>query len=238
MEILGVITARAGSKTIPRKNLRLLAGQPLITYTCEVARAAGRLTRTIISTDSREIADVCRATGVEAPFIRPVELAQDNTIGVVPLLHAVEWLMQHEDYSPDCVVLLQPTSPLREAQDIDGAVDLLLRSKAAAVVGVTPVEVHPYWMKQVDDQNRMINMTPVEKADDNRQNLPPVYAVNGAIYVIRRPALLSGRSLFPPDTRVWIMPPERALDVNTPWEMHLVDLVLKDRMQNAQKNPL
>lgn len=229
MNILAIITARGGSKTIPRKNIRDVAGKPLIAYTIEAALASRHVTRTLLSTDSPEIAAIGRSWGAEVPFLRPAELALDTTIGVAPVIHAVEWLAAHEACQPDYVLLLQPTSPLRTAADIDGAVDLAVAKSADAVVGLTPAEIHPHWMKHIDADGRMVNITPLEKADRNRQDLPATYYVNGAIYVIRPAVLLAEQTLFPPGTFAYVMPPERALDVNTPWELRLVDLVLRDR---------
>jgi len=231
MNILAVITARGGSKAIPGKNIKLMAGKPLLAYTCEAARASGRLDRIILSTDSPEIAEVGRRWGAEVPFMRPAELSGDTVIGVLPVIHALEWMEANERYRPDYVFLLQPTSPLRTAEDINRTIDLAIEKQADSVVGVTEPEVHPYWAKGVDERGRMINLLPLELADRNRQDHPQAYAVNGAIYLTRRSVILEKKTLFPAETYVYVMPPERALDVNTPWEWHLLELVLRDRQR-------
>src|SRR5690349_8046730 len=120
-DVLAVIPARGGSKSIPRKNLAALAGKPLIVWTIEAASASQCLTRVVVSTDDPEITAVAAAAGAEVPFVRPAELAQDETPAIEPILHAVDWLDQHEGYRPDFVMILQPTSPLRQAEDIDAA---------------------------------------------------------------------------------------------------------------------
>ena len=234
MNVLALITARGGSKTIPRKNIIDVAGKPLIAYTIAAARAGRHVTRTVVSTDCPEIAAVGRTWGAEAPFLRPVALAQDHTLGVDPVIHAVQWLAEHEAYQPDYVVLLQPTSPLRTATDIDGALDLATAKNADAVVGLTPAEIHPNWIKHIDAAGHMVNPIPLHQADRNRQDHPACYYVNGAIYVIRPAVLLAGRSLFPPGAYAYVMPPERALDINTPWELHLVELVLRAAQQTER----
>lgn len=226
---MAVIIARGGSKSIPRKNVRPLAGKPMIVYTFEAALKSRRLERVFLSTDSEEIAALGRQCGVDVPCLRPAELAGDEVIGVLPVLHMVEWLEKHRNYTPDLVVLLQATSPLRPAEAIDEAIERLEKSGADAVVGVSPVEHHPYRMKQVDAQGRMINYVSLDKADVNRQTLPELFIVNGAVYVIRREVLLKGRSLFPDNTQVVVMPPETAMDVDSPWDLHVVDLILKDK---------
>ncbi len=116
-----VITARGGSKGVPGKNLRPAGGKPLIAWTIEAARSARQIDRVIVSTDSEEIRAVALQCGAEAPFLRPAELAQDNTPGVAPVIHAAQWLAQHQNYSPDCILLLQPTSPFRGSEDIDNS---------------------------------------------------------------------------------------------------------------------
>src|SRR5581483_400682 len=146
MRVLGLIPARGGSKGVPRKNIRLLGGKPLLAYTAEAALAAQRLTRVVLSTDDEEIAAVGQSFGVEVPFLRPVELAQDNTPTLPVVQHALRWFEEH-DTRFDAICLLQPTSPLRRAADIDASIELLERSDADTVISVLPVtlEYNPPW---------------------------------------------------------------------------------------------
>src|SRR5260370_5875896 len=154
-DCLALIPARSGSKGIPYKNIASVGGRPLIAWTIAAARAATRVNRIVVSTDDPDIAQVSEALGAEVPFLRPAEMAQDDTPGTVPLLHALGWLEEHEAYRPELVMLLQPTSPLRSSVDIEAAVELLRDRNADAVVSVTPVSHHPQWMKRVEDGDRL-----------------------------------------------------------------------------------
>jgi CMP-N,N'-diacetyllegionaminic acid synthase len=227
---VGIIPARGGSKGIPGKNLKPAAGKPLIAWTIETALAATLLDRVIVSTDSAEIADVARRYGAEVPFIRPADLAQDHTPGIEPVLHAVQWLEENEGYQPDIIVLLQPTSPLRIPEDIDSAIELIQEKRADAIVSVTPAEAHPYWMKQIDDSGRMTDFIKLDQPIDRRQDLPELYTVNGAIYVARYEVLMQQKTFDTDNTFSLVMPPERSLDIDTPWDLYLADLILRDRL--------
>src|SRR3989338_7151887 len=130
MRILGIIPARGGSKSVPRKNIKELGGKPLIGWTIDAAKASGVLDRIILTTDDNEIAGVGKQSGVEVPFMRPKELAEDKTPTLPVLQHAVEWLKEHERYYPDAVMLLQPTAPFRQAEHIEDAVTLFEQSGA------------------------------------------------------------------------------------------------------------
>jgi CMP-N-acetylneuraminic acid synthetase len=194
MKWLGVVTARGGSKGIPGKNLKLLAGKPLIAYTLEAAVSASVFDRVILSTDDDEIATAGRHLGCEVPFIRPAELARDETPHLPVLQHAVAWLRDRERYQPDAVMILQPTSPLRRAEDIRAAARLLDESGADSVLSVSdvPAHVHPMRMLRVaDDGTATLFVTgePVRRRINRRQDLPPAWIMNGAIYAFRTAVL-------------------------------------------------
>ena len=142
LRILGVITARGGSKGIPGKNLKLLGGKPLLAYTLESAEESAVFDRVILSTDDAEIAAAARARGCEVPFMRPADLAQDETPHLPVMQHAVDWLRENEHYRPDVVMILQPTSPLRRAADIRHAIQLLTETGADSVLTVSAVSAH------------------------------------------------------------------------------------------------
>lgn len=224
--VLAVIAARGGSKSVPRKNIALLGGKPLIAWTIEAARHARSITRTIVTTDDAEIASVARAGGADVPFMRPRELAADDTPGVAPIVHAVEWLDEHEGYRPDIVVQLQATSPLRTAADIDAAVKLLGERGASSVVSVTAVEHHPYWMKTVDGDGWVHDYVAQAQPTANRQELPPLYRLNGAIYAASRQVLLSIGTWNTQRTAAYIMPFERSVDIDTAWDLSFAQLVM------------
>ncbi len=226
---LAIISARGGSKGIPGKNIRPVAGKPLIAWTIAAARESAVFQRIIVSTDSQEIAEAARQNGAEIPFMRPADLARDDTSGTDPVVHAVQWLELHENFISEWVMLLQPTSPLRASQDIRRAVALAEQKNADAVVSVAPVEDHPYWMKRIDTDGCLEDFIRLEKPINRRQDLPEVYALNGAIYLVRRTVLMAQETLFPQRTYALVMPRERSLDVDTPWDLYVADLILKDR---------
>lgn len=226
--VLGIIPARGGSKSIPRKNICSLAGKPLIAWTIETALSCKALDRVIVSTDDQEIASVAQNYGAEAPFLRPKELALDNTPGIAPILHAVQWLAKKQNYIPDYIMVLQPTSPLRTIEDIDAAIQLAIKYQSDSVISVCPVNYHPYWMKQLTSDRYLTDFLKLHQSYNHRQDLPNIYAINGAIYLVRRDILLQN-TLFTNCTLPYIMPTERSLDIDTSWELYLANLILEDK---------
>jgi len=213
MEIVGLIPARGGSKGIPRKNLAQVGGKPLLAWTVEAARAASELTRVVVSTDDDEIAD---AAGVEV-LRRPAELAADDTPMLDVVRHAVAEL------SPDVVVLLQPTSPLRRAEHVDAAVRLLLESAADAVVSVVavPHRFSPDALMDVVD-GRVV----ARGGTRTRQEKEVVYARNGpAVLAVRSDRL--GDDLYAGDCRPYLMDARDSLDVDDAFDLELADLLLR-----------
>ncbi|MDQ2805824.1 MAG: acylneuraminate cytidylyltransferase family protein [Chloroflexota bacterium] len=197
--MLGLIPARGGSKGIPRKNIALLAGQPLLAYTAAAAQAATRLARVILSTEDAEIAAVGRACGLDVPFLRPADLAQDTTPTLPVVQHALRQLAAAGDHY-DAVCLLQPTQPLRTAATIDGCVDLLLTSGADSVVTVLPVpaEYHPHWVYFVATDGALHLSNGATTPPPRRQELPPAFHREGSVYVTRTSVVLDGDSLYGP----------------------------------------
>ena len=233
--VMGLILARGGSKGLPRKNILPLVGKPLIAYTIEVARASAILDRVIVSTDDQEIAEVAKRYGADVPFHRPTDLAKDDTSVFPALLHAVTWLSEHEGYNPGYVMLLQPTSPFRTVEDIQGAVSLAVRKQGDAVVSVSPVRQHPYWMKQISEDGRLISQYPPEHAAFRRQELPTLYVPNGAIYLVVRSVLLEKQTFYTERTYGYVIPAERSLDIDNAWDLYLAELIMKDRMNREKK---
>jgi CMP-N,N'-diacetyllegionaminic acid synthase len=207
IKVLGLITARGGSKGIPKKNLAPVAGKPLIGWTLEAAAASHCLNRTIVSTDDAKIASLCRDWGMEVPFIRPPSLAQDDSSHIPVVLHALEWLAGHDQYKPDYIMLLQPTSPLRTAGDIDAAVELAQDKKAPAVISVTEAHDHSYLVRKLNSDGSLSAFTSCDVDYPRRQSLPKAYALNGAIYLTRCDVLTSARTFEPVGTLPYIMPP-------------------------------
>jgi N-acylneuraminate cytidylyltransferase/CMP-N,N'-diacetyllegionaminic acid synthase len=231
MAVLAIIPARGGSKSVPLKNIALVAGKPLIAFTLEAALTARCIERTIVTTDSPEIAEVARRYGAEVPFLRPSELAQDDTPGLVPILHAARWLQAQEGHVPEYIMCLQPTSPLRTRVDIEAAVSLAAEREAEAVISVAPVHQHPYWMQRIDPAGRLQPYDPQGAETVRRQALPPVYALNGAIYLARLETLLARGTWYTEETYAYVMPAERSLDVDTAWDLRLAEAILRERAQ-------
>lgn len=231
--ILALIPARGGSKGVPNKNIAPVGGRPLIAWSILAAQQARSVDRVVVSTDSPAIAAVARAWGAEVPFLRPAELARDDTPGIAPALHALRWLEEHEGRLPDALLYLQPTSPLRSAVDIDGAVALLEERAADAIVSGTPAAQHPYWVKRLDAEGRIQSFLEGALAATRRQDLPPAYALNGAIYLCRSTVLLARESWYTERTHMYVMPESRSLDVDSHWELHLADLLLSAREHHA-----
>src|SRR3989344_1664495 len=173
MKVLGIITARGGSKGIPGKNIKPLLGKPLIAYTIESAKTSGVFDRLILSTDDAEITRVAKEYGCDVPFMRPTELAEDKSAHLPVMQHAVRWLKENENYSPDYVMILQPTSPLRQPFHIQEAVDLILRTKADSVLSVAEVpeifSPQKAMIIQPDGSLRLVSGDPVRKRAVRRQ---------------------------------------------------------------------
>lgn len=188
-KILGIITARGGSKGIPGKNIKLLLEKPLIAYTIQAAQESGVFDRLILSTDDLKIAEVAQKYGAEVPFLRPKELAEDHTPHLPVLQHAVEWLKDKEGYSPDYVMTLQPTSPLRQSFHIKEAADLIFKTQADSVVSVAEIPKHftPHKAMNIgaDGMLRLFSGSPVRQRVNRRQDLSPAYRSVGAIYLFK-----------------------------------------------------
>ena len=196
MRVLGIVPARGGSKGIPGKNVRPLGGKPLLVHTAEAALAARRLSRVVLTTDDEKIAEVGRACGLEVPFLRPAELAMDDTPTLPVLQHAVTELERQGD-SFDAVCLLQPTSPFRRVGDIDGCIELLEKEGLDAVVSVLPVppEHNPHWVWFRNRDGLLRLATGEDQPIPRRQELPPAFHRDGSVYVTRRDVLMEGNSL-------------------------------------------
>ena len=224
--ILALIPARGGSKGIPRKNIVPLAGRPLIAHTIAAAKGASCLDRVVVSTDDDEIAAVAARWGAEVPFRRPAELAGDTAAGLDVALHALDWLAENEGYAPDILVELQPVAPLRLAADIDRAVRPLLDGSADTVVGLVETE-HPYYLRRLVG-GAVFPFLPETPEAFRRQDLPPVYRLNGALLATRTQLLRERRSFYGGRTCGYVMPPERSIDIDTPLDLRIAAALLED----------
>ena len=231
--VLGLIPARGGSKRIPRKNIAPLAGRPLLAYTCEAALGSRMLTRVVLSTDDDEIAEIGRKCGVEVPFMRPKQLGRADTPSLPVVQHAVRWLMKHEDWRADVVVLLQPTSPLRRSHQIDEALECLDVTGADTVVSVTELShrFSPYTIMRLQDGCLRDFLKKALRADRfRRQNLPTLYARNGpAILASRVQVFLNSDSLYGKRIVPYMMSEEDSVDIDTPFDFQLAEWLIAQR---------
>lgn len=233
MKILGIITARGGSRGIPGKNIKLLNGKPLIAYSIEEAIKSNIFDRLIVSTDDEKIAEISRSYGAEIPFMRPAELAQDLTPTLPVLIHAVEWFKKNKNLNFDIVVLLQPTTPLRKAFHIQEAVKSLIDYKADSVVSVSEVPGHhnPHWQFILDRDGRLNIFTgeSFEQIIKRRQDLPKTYMRNGAIYAFKSELLFGDAPTFyGDDIRAYIMDEKYSVNIDSFKDFKLAELAIEE----------
>lgn len=222
-KVLAIIPARGGSKGVPRKNIRNLAGKPLIAWTIEEAKKSKYIDRLILSSENDEIIKTAIKYNCEVPFIRPSKLAQDDTSGIAPILHALE-----EVKGFDYVISLQPTSPLRIAADIDACIEKMIRSNSSACVSVAEPGNSPYWMYTMNDKGNMAPLIDQGSLILRRQDLPIVYSLNGAIYVAEVNWLQKSKSFLTAETVAFIMPNNRSYDIDTENDFNLCELIMRE----------
>ncbi len=217
MRVLGLIPARGGSKGVPRKNVRLLGGRPLLAWTAEAALAARTLTRVVLSTDDGEVAAVGRRFGLDVPFMRAGELARDATPTLPVVQDALRRLAATGDHY-DAVCLLQPTSPFRRSDDIDACVALFDSEAADAVLSVLPVpaEYHPHWTYLLAPDGGLRLSTGDATPIPRRQALPPAFHRDGAVYVSRCAVVMQQDSLYGARVLGYTMDPERSVNIDSP----------------------
>jgi len=220
-KVVAVITARGGSKGLPRKNVLPLGGKPLIAWTVEAAKASRYVDRVVLSSDDPEIIAAAVAAGAEAPFVRPAELAGDAAGSVDVMLHALDAIGAESDLA----VLLQPTSPLRRAADIDACVEACAAG-ATSCVTVTEAAKPPFWMFFRTADGRLNRVVEPPPGAHRRQDLPPAFVVNGAVYVVAVEWFRAERTFVDANTRSVIMPPERSVDIDTATDFALAACLL------------
>lgn len=223
-KILALITARGGSKGVPGKNIRLLAGKPLIAWTIEQAGKGKYIDRLIVSTDDVKIAEVSRKYGAAVPFLRPKKLATDKAKSIDVILHAIKWIEKNEKYY-DILVLLQPTSPLRLPEDINRAVELLFRKKAGATVSACKVD-RP-WMNMLSRNGCIKDFMNPKFKNKNRQEMPDFYRINGALYVADIGYMKRHRGFLGKRTFAYVMPKERSVDIDDELDLLFAESLMR-----------
>ena len=228
-KVLAIIPARGGSKGLPGKNIKELCGKPLIAWTIEQAKSCSNIDRIVVSTDDEKIADIAKKYGAEVPFIRPAELADDTSSTIDVIFHAINWLEEHEDYQPEYILLLQPTSPLLTREDIDGVIQMLKDKNARAVVSVCKTDHHPWWSNTLPENGNMKDFLRPEILNNRRQDLPVFYKLNGAIYLADTDYLREWNSFFGPDTFACEMPKEHSIDIDSDIDFKLAGLLFQEK---------
>ncbi|WP_428623815.1 cytidylyltransferase domain-containing protein [Sedimenticola sp.] len=226
--VLAVITARGGSKGLPGKNIRNLAGKPLIQWTIDAAKESIFIDRLILSSDSVEIIEAAEKVGCEAPFVRSENLATDHATTIDVIIDALDRVPGYQ-----IVVVLQPTSPLRVTQDIDDALRLLCNSNAPACVSVRPAEEHPFWTFRIGPDHQLTAYAKPESALPlRRQDLPEAWCLNGAVYAAKTEWLKASRSFLTDETVAISMPSDRSIDIDDESDLVIADKILRDRIGN------
>ena len=229
-KILAVIPARGGSKGIPRKNIKEICGKPLITYTIEAALACGYIDRVIISTDDKEIAEVSKASGGEVPFLRPEALAGDNSPTIDCVIDLLERLKLNDGYEPDYVALLQCTSPLRNSKHIVESIEKLDKSNRDGIISVCESDTNPYWMNVIND-GKLEYFIEEGRSITKRQDLPKVYTMNGAIYIIKTDILINERTFEPQNIGAYVMTQKDSVDIDEMLDFEIAELIMKEKVR-------
>ena len=226
--IVSIIPARFGSKGLPRKNIKLLAGKPLIAYSIEAALESKTIEKIVISTDDRQVMDISNSYGVEV-IKRPKELSRDESPTINVIFHALE-VLKTENYKTDVILLLQPTSPLRTAEDIDDSIRLYLESHCESVISVCEFEHSPYWSFKIEG-GYLRPLFGAEALKRRRQDLEMAYVPNGALFISIPENLRKYDGFYCPGTIPYIMPPERSIDIDNEVDFLLVELLMKQNIK-------
>jgi CMP-N,N'-diacetyllegionaminic acid synthase len=233
---MAVIPARGGSKGVPRKNIAMLGGKPLIAYSIEVAKKSGMIDAAIVSTDDAEIAEVARALGADVPFLRPAELARDDSPDIDYLRHTLTWVEEHRGWHPEILAILQPTMPFRRVEDVDGALRFMIEQNCDSVRTLAiPTHVTPYKMWFLDDPGKG-TISPVLKTeyydrlltDVPRQKLKTCYWQPGVLIATRSQFVRQGR-VFGPDLRGYVVDIRTAHDIDEPADLEYAEFLIQKK---------
>ena len=230
IRILGLTLARGGSKSVPRKNIKPIAGLPLIGYTIAEALKSKFITRYIVSTDDEEIQQVAIQCGAEAPFLRPNEFSTDEASSVSAMQHAVDWVEQQEGIKYDYIVELMCTNPMKTVEDIDASIEKLISTGADSVIAIHQLEDHhPARIKKIVD-DKIVDFCIPEIPESRRQDLKPnAYIRSGSIYALKRNYLMiDGKRYGSDNSKPYILPQERAINIDTKMDFIVAELILNN----------
>ena len=231
---LGLIPARAGSKGVPGKNIRMVAGKPLLAHAVECGLACAGLEKVVVSTDSEKFAEIAKGFGAEVPFLRPAELAADQAPMLPVMQHAIEACEEHYGFTVKNLVLLDPTGPLRLPEDISAVLAMLEDDYVDCVVSGNAAHRSPYFNMVKETDGYVGLVIPPEGSVGRRQDAPPVYDLNTVVWAWKRSALMEDAARLPERTRLYLVPPERALDLDTEMDFLILETLLKRREQDQQ----
>ncbi len=233
--ILGAIFARGGSKGVPGKNIKDLAGKPLIAYSIEVGLAIPLIDRLIVSTDDNEIAEIARQFNAEVPFIRPTELASDTSAEILAWQHAIREVEKEEEKKVDILVSIPTTSPFRSKEDVEACIDMLLKSDADGVVTVTSTTRSPYFnMVTINAENDAQIAIEPKEIISRRQDVPAVFDMTTVAYAFRTSFIKNTTSIMQGKIKAVIVPEERALDIDTPLDFEIAEYLMKRKVDNNE----
>ena len=229
--MIAIIPARGGSKGVPKKNIYLIGGKPLIYYTIAEALKSKELDKVVVSTDDEEIARISKNLGAEVPFLRPKELAQDDTSTKEALKNLLPELEKFYKIKIDQYVLLEPTSPLRQVSHIDEAIRVFysVAEKYDSVLGLSEAKCSPYHMNKITPQNEVVQLLTDFPQETKRQDFPKVYMSNGAIYVVKSANILNKNSILGQKIYPYIMPEEFSFEVDTLIDVKIVECLLREQ---------
>lgn len=226
--MIAIVPARGGSKGLPGKNIKELFGKPMITYTIEEGLRSQHVTEIIVSTDDKEIAEVAVRYGAKCPFMRPMELATDKSLAMDTYTYTIERLTKEFGYNIREFTVLQPTSPLRIAEDIDNTIEIFKKHDADSAISFTK-EAHPIsWHKYLDSEGKISPL--FEDKVQNRQEIRPTYYPNGAVYVFKLDVVKSGR-YYTENSYAHVMPADRSVDVDTIDDFEYAEFLLRKRYE-------
>jgi len=229
-KIIAIIPARGGSKGIPNKNIKVICGKPLISWTIKEAKKCRLLDKIVVTTDSTRIADISVRCGAQVPFLRPKYLASDSSSMLPVVLHVLDFFEKNKE-PYDIYVLLQPTSPLRSYKDIAGSIKSLFKKDADTVVSVTEASCHPFWMNTIPNNGSMRGFLNPAAKNKNRQDLPRYFQVNGAVKAGFINSLKEHKGFFTEKTYAYVMPKERSVDIDNKIDFDFATLLLHEKLK-------
>lgn len=230
-KILAIIPARGGSKGVKFKNIKEINGKPLISYAIIEALKSKYIDKLIVSTEDENIKSISEAFGAKVPFLRPAELAKDDTPGIDPIIHCINWFNNKGEVY-DYIMCLQCTSPFRTVMQIDEAIEILINEASDSIVSICESDSSPYWMKKIENQ-RIKNFIDGENRFSRRQDLPLVYRLNGAIYIAKTGVLIKNKDWYTKDTLPYIMDKLTSIDIDDTIDFKFAEFLMKEK-ENAK----